>query len=126
MGMQLPFSRNTALLGLLVLSVVTAVLFLASAVTINKTLGGRSPLPHSPLPSTGGWPEVTFTLTGDLVYDNGVYKLQVDAYPGYVVTLRFTTFDLEMWAAAHLGEHVTVSGHWDDTQASVFVVDKLE
>jgi len=126
MAMRLPFGRNIALLALLVLFVAMAVLFLVSAVTINKTLGGRSPPPYSRLPSTGGWPEVTLALTGDLAYDNGVYKLKVEAYPGYVVPLRFTTLDLETWAAAHLGERVIVSGHWDNTQASVFVVDKLE
>ena len=81
------------------------------------------PLPQSGvLPPTGGLPEKSLTLKGRLVRDGGLYKLDVNALPGYVVTLRFASSELEAWAAAHVGQDVTVLGYWDKTEPSIFLV----
>jgi hypothetical protein len=99
-----------------------AVAFSATPMAPTKTLG--VPPPQSgPLPPTGGLPERSLTLKGKLVHEDSAYRLRVTAFPGYVVTLRFATQELEAWAAAHLGQNVAVSGYWDKTQPSIFLVD---
>jgi hypothetical protein len=91
--------------------------------TMNKKREVPPSPAHRPLPPAGGWPEESLALKGRLRYDDKFYKLEVEALPGYVVTLRFATSDLETWAAAHLGQRVTLSGHWDRTDPTVFVVE---
>jgi hypothetical protein len=105
------------------------VFFLCAAVTglvaasaiLGKTPGVPVP-PYGPLPPTGGLPAESLSLRGKLAHDNGVYTIEVDALPGYVVPLSLSTSDLETWAAANLGQDVTVSGHWDKANPTVFVV----
>jgi hypothetical protein len=93
-----------------------------SLMAMTRTLG--VPLPQSgALPPTGGLPEKSLTLKGKLVHEGGPYKLDVNALPGYVVTLRFTSSELETWAAAHVGGYVAVSGYWDEAQPSIFLVE---
>jgi hypothetical protein len=98
-------------------------LVVASAITMSKTLGVPPPPPYKPLPPTGGFPTESLALTGKLAHDNGVYKLQIDALPGYVVTLRFATSDLKTSASTLVGQQVTVTGHWDSANPTVFVVE---
>jgi hypothetical protein len=100
-------------------------LVLVSAVGNNswvKTPGIPPGPPYPPLPPTGGLPEKILTLKGRLVYDNGTYKLQVSALPGYTVPLRFATADVQASAAAQVGQEITVSGQWDKSNPTVFVV----
>jgi hypothetical protein len=61
-------------------------------------------------------------LKGKLSLDGGVYKIVVDALPGYVVPLSFPTSDLQSWAASHVGQDITVWGNWDKSDPTVFVV----
>lgn len=89
---------------------------------MTRTLGVPPPQSGA-LPPTGGLPEKSLTLKGRLVQDSGLYKLGVNALPGYVVTLRFASSELEAWAAGHLGQDVTVLGYWDKTQPSIFLVE---
>jgi hypothetical protein len=117
----------------LILLLVTAALIcgIVSSVTltamngasgVTKTLG-RPLHQASTLPPTGGLPEESLTLKGKLVHEDSVYRLRVTALPGYVVTLRFATQELEAWAGAHVGQNVAVSGYWDKTEPSIFLVD---
>jgi len=109
------------------LSLLTAVLICAvvasgTLMAMTKTLG--VPPPQSGvLPPTGGLPEKSLALKGKLAFDSDLYKLDVDALPGYVVTLRFASSELEAWAAAHVGQDVTVLGYWDKTRPSIFLVE---
>jgi hypothetical protein len=106
----------------LVSAALIGLVFVSAA---GKTPGISPPPPYRSLPPTGGLPEESLTLTGKLVYDNGLYKLEVTALPGYVVTLRFATSDLGTSAAAELGRQVTVSGQWDTVDPTVFVVQSI-
>jgi hypothetical protein len=99
-----------------------AVVFSATLMAATKTPGVPPPQSGA-LPPTGGLPERSLTLKGKLVHEDSVYRLKVTASPGYVVTLRFATQELEAWAAAHAGQNVVVSGYWDKAQPSVFLVD---
>jgi hypothetical protein len=90
--------------------------------SVTKTLGVPPPQ-SSALPPTGGLPERSLTLKGKLVHEGSAYRLRVTALPGYVVTLRFATQELEAWASAHVGQNVEVSGYWDKTQPLIFLVD---
>jgi hypothetical protein len=123
--MRLRFSGSISLLVLVVLFVAVAGVLVGSAVNKSKTPGVPPPPPYSPLPPAGGWPEASLRLEGTLTYDTGTYKLEVSAVPGYVVPLRFAASGLEAWAAAHIGERVSVSGYWDNTEPSIFVVESI-
>lgn len=115
-----------ALFALSLLCAALIGLVVVSAATLSKTPG----IPHPPptyrsLPPTGGLPEESLRLSGKLVCEDGVYKLEVTALPGYVVNLRFGTSDVEIMAAAQLGQQVTVSGQWDSDDPTVFVVESI-
>ncbi len=122
--MRIIFGRKILLLGLLVLSAAATILF-GSAVTINKTRGVNPLPPYLPLPDSGGRPEETLRLEGKTIFDEGIYKLEVTALPGYVVPLRFTSSDLKVGTEAKLGERIIVLGHWDNTQTSIFIVESI-
>jgi len=109
---------------LLILS-ATVIGLVAESATMSKTLGVPPRPPYTCLPLAGGWPEESLALTGRLAYDKGVYKLDVEALLGYVVTLRFATSNLETYAQAHLWQRITVRGHWDSTNPTVFVVESV-
>jgi len=111
-------------IALLLFSAAVTVVLVASVATTNKTPGSPPPPPYPHLPSTGGWPEETLTLIGKLVYEDGSYELEVNS--GHAVALHFATSYLETDAAAHLGQRVTVWGHWDSAQPSIFVVESIE
>jgi len=123
--MRLLLGLSVLLLALIVFAAVPPALLIGLAITIDKTPGHPPGPPYLPLPPTGGWPESTLRLEGILTYDNGIYKLEVSALPGYVVPLYFITPDLERKAQAHLRELVTVTGYWDKTQPSVFLVESI-
>lgn len=109
------------LLALLVASVALGVA-IASTKLGRTPGGGPSSPPYGPLPPGGGWTLTSLTLTGKLTQNGGVCWLQTDV-PGNVVALRFQNTELESWAASHLGQSVTVSGHWDTNDSSTFVVE---
>jgi hypothetical protein len=69
----------------------------------------------------GGMAAPLLFLKGTLSFDGEVYKISVDALPGYVVPLTLST-DLQSWAASHVGQDITVWGHWDKSDPTVFVV----
>jgi hypothetical protein len=121
--MTLRFGRRLGTaLSLLTAVLICAAVLLGTLMAMTRTLG--VPPPQSGvLPPTGGLPEKSLALKGKLAYDGGLYKLDVNALPGYVVTLRFASSELETWAAAHLEQDVTVLGYWDKTQPSIFLVE---
>jgi len=107
---------------LVTIALICVVVSSGTLMAMTKTLG--VPRPQSGvLPPTGGFPEKSLTLEGRLVHDGGLYRLDVKALPGYVVTLRFASSELETWAAAHVGRYVAVSGYWDKAQPSIFLVE---
>ena len=109
-------------LSLLTAVLICAVVLSGTLMAMTRTLG--VPPPQSGvLPPTGGLPEESLALRGKLGYDAGLYELDVDALQGYVVTLRFASSELETWAAAHVGQDVTVLGYWDKTEPSIFLVE---
>jgi len=111
-------------LALLIAVLICAVVASGTLNAMTRTLG--IPPPQSGvLPPTGGLPEKSLALKGRLAHDGSLYKLDVDAFPGYVVTLRFASSELEAWAAAHVGQDVTVSGYWDKTEPSIFLVQAV-
>ena len=117
-------NKRRVWLALLLLTAVLICVAVSSGtlLALTRTLG--IPPPQSgPLPPTGGLPSKSLSLKGRLAYDGGVYKLDIDAFPGYVVTLRFASSELETWAATHMGQHVAVSGYWDKAQPSIFLVE---
>jgi len=57
--------------------------------------------------------------------DSDSHLLLVEADPAYVATLRFPNSDLEMWAVNHLGQHVMVTGYWENSQPRVFIVESI-
>jgi len=121
--MALRFDRRLGLVLLLLAAVLICVVVSSGTlVAMTRTLG-ISPPQSGVLPPTGGLPEKSLALRGKLGYDAGLYKLDVDALPGYVVTLRFASSELETWAAAHVGQNVTVVGYWDKTEPSIFLVE---
>jgi hypothetical protein len=94
----------------------------AVSAIVDKTPGiATAPHGSSPPPG-GGAPAEELFLKGTLSYDGGAYKIAVEALPGYVVPLVFVTPDLQSWAASHLGQDITVWGHWDKNDLMVFVV----
>jgi hypothetical protein len=103
----------------LCLSVAMTGVIAASAIQ-DKTPGSGTP--SGSLPPGGGTPAPLLFLTGTLSFDGGLYKIAVDALPGYVVPLSLPTPNLQSWAASHLGQDVTVWGHWDKNDLTVFVV----
>lgn len=116
---------SISLLALIVVTVVPTALIVGLGITSDRTPGRTPGPPYSPLPPTGGWPESTLRLEGVLTCDNGIYRLEVSALPGYVVPLRFIAPDLEREAQSHLREHIIVTGYWDKTEPSIFLVESV-
>jgi len=65
------------------------------------------------------------SIVGLLSKQDGSYALHLDANAVDVVTLRFPTSDLEMWAENHLGQRIIVTGYWDASVPSLFLVESL-
>ena len=104
------------------LSVVVTAIVAASAIQ-DKTPGAVTPSGSVPPGGAGGGAAApVLILKGTLSLDGEVYKIAVEALPGYVVPLSLSTPDLQSWAASHLGQDVTVWGHWDKVDPTVFVV----
>lgn len=107
----------------LCLSVVMMGVIAVSAVQ-DKTPGAGTPSGSVPPGGAGGGMAApVLFLKGTLSSDGGAYRIAVDALPGYVVTLSLSTPDLEGWAASHIGQDVTVWGHWDKSDPTIFVVE---
>jgi len=131
-GASEEIEKMKALLGLsisffalIILTAVPTALLVGLAITSDKTPGHPPGPPYLPLPPTGGWPESTLRLEGILTYDNRIYRLEVSALPGYVVPLRFIVPDLEKEAHVHLRQHIIVTGYWDKTEPSIFLVESI-
>jgi len=118
------FGQGTVLALILLLSAGAVCLVIAATAGEPKIPPpGAFPPPSDRTPRyNGGVPSESLSLTGRLAYVSGVYKLEVSALPGYVVPLSFVTPDLQSWAASHLGQDVTVWGHWDKNAPTLFLV----